>query len=55
MFTLPELQNIVALINRVNLTGTEAVTVAMLIQKTNGLIANYAPEVETVEAEKVAE
>lgn len=40
MFTKEELASLLALINRTNLQGNEAVTVALLIQKINGLLAD---------------
>ena len=39
MYTKQELQNIAVLLKTVNITGEQAIPVAMLIQKTNDLIA----------------
>jgi len=38
MFTKEELQNLLALMNRVDLKGSEAITFAVLQQKISGLI-----------------
>ena len=43
MFTNEELKNIAVLLQRVNLTGNEATTVAILQQKVAGLISKDVP------------
>ena len=49
MFTKEELQTIFALINRANITGSEAMPVAILQQKIKGLLTKEQDEKGTKE------
>ena len=51
MFTQDELQNIFVLLQRANITGKEALPIAMLQQKVSGLLDPKKPE-EKKEAKK---
>lgn len=51
MLTQPELKNIALLLQRVNLTGNEALAVAQLQMKVNSLIEKEEPKTETPTSE----
>ena len=51
MFSNEELKNIAVLLQRVNLTGNEAVAVAVLQQKVASLIKAEEPKTETPTSE----
>ena len=46
MFSQEELKNLLTLLNRVDMKGNEALPMAMLMQKINGLITPEQPKKE---------